>query len=58
MFTVKMNAGGRFTLPRAVREALKLRVGDKIQGTIDDKGRLVLVPARSTSPRNSSRVAP
>jgi len=45
MFTLTMSTKGQFTLPRAVREALKLRPGCKVEGTVDDKGRLILVPA-------------
>lgn len=40
-----MSTRGQFVLPKQVREQLKLLPGCRIEGTIDEKGRLVLVPA-------------
>ncbi len=45
MFTATMSTKGQITLPKEIREELKLHAGTKIQGTIDAKGRLILVPA-------------
>lgn len=40
-----MSSRGQFVLPREVRERLKLLPGCKVDGSIDEQGRLVLVPA-------------
>ena len=45
MFTLTMSTRGQFVLPKEVREKLKLLPGCKVEGTIDEKGRLILVPA-------------
>ena len=45
MFTIKMSTRGQFVLPKDVRERLKLLPGCRVEGSIDDQGRLVLVPA-------------
>jgi antitoxin PrlF len=45
MFTLTMSTRGQFVLPKDVRERLKLLPGCKVEGTIDEHGRLVLVPA-------------
>ncbi len=45
MFTLTMSTRGQFVLPKDVREKLKLVPGCKVEGTIDEKGRLILVPA-------------
>lgn len=45
MFTATMSTKGQITLPKEIREELKLHAGTKIQGTVDSKGRLILVPA-------------
>lgn len=45
MFTITMSTRGQFVLPKDVRERLKLLPGCKVEGTIDEQGRLVLVPA-------------
>ena len=42
---MKMSTRGQFVLPKDVRERLKLLPGCKVEGTIDEDGRLVLVPA-------------
>jgi len=45
MFTMTMSSRGHFVLPKEVRERLKLRPGCKVEGTIDERGRLVLIPS-------------
>jgi AbrB family looped-hinge helix DNA binding protein len=44
-FTLTMSTRGQFVLPKEVRDRLRLLPGCKVEGTIDDQGRLVLVPA-------------
>ena len=45
MFTITMSTRGQFVLPKDVRARLKLLPGCRVEGSIDDHGRLVLVPA-------------
>lgn len=45
MFKITMSTRGQFVLPKDVRERLKLLPGCKVEGTVDEKGRIVLVPA-------------
>lgn len=45
MFTITMSTRGQFVLPKDVRERLKLMPGCKVEGSIDELGRLVLIPA-------------
>jgi antitoxin PrlF len=45
MFTMTMSSRGQFVLPKEVRERLKLLPGCKVEGSIDEHGRLVLVPS-------------
>jgi bifunctional DNA-binding transcriptional regulator/antitoxin component of YhaV-PrlF toxin-antitoxin module len=45
MFTLTMSTRGQFVLPKEVRDRLKLLPGCKVEGSIDEQGRLVLVPA-------------
>jgi bifunctional DNA-binding transcriptional regulator/antitoxin component of YhaV-PrlF toxin-antitoxin module len=40
-----MSTRGQFVLPKEIRERLKLLPGCKVEGSIDEQGRLVLVPA-------------
>jgi bifunctional DNA-binding transcriptional regulator/antitoxin component of YhaV-PrlF toxin-antitoxin module len=40
-----MSSRGQFVLPKEVREQLKLLPGCKVLGSIDEHGRLVLVPS-------------
>ena len=40
-----MSTRGQFVLPKDIRERLKLLPGCRVEGTIDEQGRLVLVPA-------------
>ena len=44
MFTLTLSTKGQLTLPKAVREALRLEPGSKVRGNVDENGRLVLVP--------------
>lgn len=46
MFIVTLSTKGQLTLPKAVREALRLEPGSKVRGSVDADGRLVLVPDR------------
>lgn len=45
MFTITMSTRGQFVLPKGVRDQLKLLPGCRVEGWIDDQGRLVLAPA-------------
>jgi AbrB family looped-hinge helix DNA binding protein len=45
MFIVTMSTKGQFVLPKEVRERLKLLPGCRIEGSVDGRGRLVLLPA-------------
>jgi antitoxin PrlF len=45
MVVLTMSTKGQLTVPRELRERLNLRPGCRVQGTVDDQGRLVLVPA-------------
>jgi bifunctional DNA-binding transcriptional regulator/antitoxin component of YhaV-PrlF toxin-antitoxin module len=45
MFTLTMSTRGQFVLPKEIRARLKLLPGCKVDGLIDERGRLVLVPA-------------
>jgi antitoxin PrlF len=44
MSTLTMSSKGQLTVPRALREKLKLRPGCQVDVRIDDEGRLVLTP--------------
>ena len=46
MTTVTLTSKGQLTLPRALRDALGLAPGARLQASIDSQGRLVLVPSR------------
>jgi AbrB family looped-hinge helix DNA binding protein len=45
MFTLTMSTRGQFVLPKDVRQKLKLLPGCTVEGTIDEAGRIILVPA-------------
>jgi AbrB family looped-hinge helix DNA binding protein len=45
MHTLTVSTKGQITVPKPLREALKLYPGCKVQAVIDAKGRLVLTPA-------------
>jgi bifunctional DNA-binding transcriptional regulator/antitoxin component of YhaV-PrlF toxin-antitoxin module len=45
MFTITMSTRGQFVLPKDVRARLKLLPGCKVDGLIDEHGRLVLLPS-------------
>ena len=44
MSTLTMGSKGQLTVPRALREKLKLRPGSQIDARVDDEGRLILTP--------------
>ena len=44
MPTLTMSSKGQLTVPRELREKLKLRPGCKVDVRIDDQGRLILTP--------------
>lgn len=44
MSTLTMSSKGQLTVPRALREKLKLRPGCLVDVRVDDEGRLVLTP--------------
>jgi antitoxin PrlF len=44
MSTLTMSTKGQLTVPRELREKLKLRPGCTVEAHIDDEGRLVLTP--------------
>jgi antitoxin PrlF len=44
MFTLTLSTKGQLTLPKAVREALRLEPGSEVRGNVEENGRLVLVP--------------
>jgi len=44
MSTLTMSSKGQLTVPRALREKLKLRPGCQIDARVDDEGRLILTP--------------
>lgn len=44
MSTLMMSTKGQLTVPRALREKLKLRPGCAVDARVDDEGRLILTP--------------
>ena len=44
MSTLTMSSKGQLTVPRALREKLKLRPGCQVDVRVDDEGRLILTP--------------
>ena len=46
MNTVTLTSKGQLTIPRAMRDALGLAPGARLQASVDPQGRLVLVPSR------------
>ena len=46
MSTVTLTSKGQLTIPRQLRDALGLAPGDRLQASIDQPGRLVLVPSK------------
>jgi AbrB family looped-hinge helix DNA binding protein len=46
VYTLTVSSKGQITVPRALRERLKLGAGTRMQATVDPEGRLVLVPAQ------------
>ena len=49
MDTLTVSSKGQITVPKRLREALKLHAGCKLQATIDSEGRLVLTPPLRTA---------
>lgn len=49
-----LTSKGQVTLPKAVRERLRLEKGDRIDFSIDDQGRLIGVPERQGKEQNSA----
>ena len=45
MSTATLTSKGQTTVPKEIREHLRLRPGDRIQFVIEEDGRVVLVPA-------------
>ena len=45
MSTVTLTSKGQLTIPRQLRDALGLAPGARLQASIDQQGRLVLVPS-------------
>lgn len=41
-----LTSKGQLTLPKQLRDRLRLEVGDRIDFTVDDRGRLIGIPAR------------
>lgn len=44
MSTLTMSSKGQLTVPRALREKLRLRPGCQVDVRVDDEGRLILTP--------------
>ena len=49
MFESSITVKGQTTLPKAVRDSLAVRAGDKVRYVIVDEGVLIM-PVRATSP--------
>jgi AbrB family looped-hinge helix DNA binding protein len=47
MSSSTLTSKGQITLPKEVREHLHVKAGDRVDFTIDEAGRVLLVPARS-----------
>jgi antitoxin PrlF len=45
MASATITSKGQTTIPKAVRQHLKLKVGDRVEFVIERDGRVVLVPA-------------
>ncbi len=45
MSTATLTSKGQTTVPKEIREHLRVRAGDRIQFVIDENGRVMLVPA-------------
>ncbi|MGI8740539.1 MAG: AbrB/MazE/SpoVT family DNA-binding domain-containing protein [Gammaproteobacteria bacterium] len=44
MPTATLTSKGQTTIPREIREHLRLRPGDRMEFVIDEQGRVVLIP--------------
>jgi len=49
MDTLTVSSKGQITVPKRLRELLKLRPGQRLQASIDAEGRLVLTPKLHTA---------
>ena len=45
MPAAKLTSKGQTTIPKAVRDHLRLRPGDRMEFILEDNGRVILVPA-------------
>ena len=50
MPTATLTSKGQTTIPKAVREYLRLRPGDRMEFILEENGRVVLVPAVVDAP--------
>ncbi|MFT7621876.1 MAG: antitoxin PrlF [Myxococcota bacterium] len=48
MDTLTVSSKGQITVPKRLREMLKIQAGSKLQATVDSEGRLVLTPGLHT----------
>ena len=46
-----LTSKGQLTLPKAIRDRLRLESGDRIDFVVDAKGRLIGIPARKEGPK-------
>jgi AbrB family looped-hinge helix DNA binding protein len=46
MSEAKMTSKGQITLPKAIRERLGLKKGDRVRFIVDDDGKVRLLPAK------------
>ena len=46
MSRVTLTSKGQITLPKALRERLRLEKGDRVDFKVDDRGRLIGIPMR------------
>lgn len=46
MATATITSKGQTTIPKSIRQHLRLRTGDRVEFVIDDKGRVLLVPKK------------
>jgi AbrB family looped-hinge helix DNA binding protein len=52
-----LTSNGQVTIPKKIRDALKLQPGCKLNVTIDSSGSLMLEKARVEPPKESPRIA-
>lgn len=44
---------GQVTIPKHIRDALRLRPGSAVDFAVDDQGQVVLIPAKAVSARSA-----